>query len=95
MLIHERDGLLQRAPGDKRVEERGTHHEERLGTTCVAFRPLYLLYRLSQDGFMAFWSLYSVTVSHLTHFSIFLNTLNCFKILFIYNIYFEITHLDE
>lgn len=56
----------QRAPGERRVEERGTLHVERLGTTCVAFRPLYLIYRLSQDGFTPFRPLYSVVLSHLT-----------------------------
>lgn len=56
----------QRAPGERGVEERGTLHVERLGTTCVAFRPLYLIYRLSQDGFTAFRPLYSVILSHLT-----------------------------
>lgn len=52
LLIHERDGLLQRAPGDERVEDHSRHHGERLWATCVAFRPLHLVSRLSQDGFM-------------------------------------------
>ena len=50
LLLHERDGLLLRAPGDNRVEDHSTHHGERLWTTCVAFRPLYLPSRLSLNG---------------------------------------------
>ena len=50
LLLHERDGLLLRAPGDNRVEDHSTHHGERLRTTCVAFRPLYLPSRLSLNG---------------------------------------------
>lgn len=51
LLIHERDGLLQRAPGDSRVKDHSTHHGERLWTTCVAFRPLYLTSCLPLNGF--------------------------------------------